>query len=180
MTQSYPVVPGVRFKEIAEFPGYFVSEDGNIWSQRHTHGYLGKTWKRLKPGSDRTGHYYICLYRDYCKIYRYVHDLVLESFIGPRPEGMQGCHFPDRSPSNNHITNLRWGTAAENAADKSIHGTLLKGEMHGNAKLNNALVLEIRRLRTAGMSLAVISREMKISRTQVHNVVSGRTWSHVV
>jgi hypothetical protein len=60
---------------------------------------------------------------------RRVHHLVLEAFIGPRPEGMETRHI-DRNPRNNVLSNLRWGTKLENAADKHRHGTMLRGERH--------------------------------------------------
>lgn len=44
------------------------------------------------------------------------HRLVLEAFVGPPPEGALGLHYDD-VPSNNHISNLRWGTATDNAVD---------------------------------------------------------------
>lgn len=47
---------------------------------------------------------------------RYVHHLVLEAFVGPRPPGMEACHF-DGNAQNNRLENLRWGTSAENKAD---------------------------------------------------------------
>ncbi|WP_282847186.1 HNH endonuclease [Microbacterium oxydans] len=44
------------------------------------------------------------------------HRLVLEAFVGPPFEGALGLHYDD-VPTNNHISNLRWGTPADNAAD---------------------------------------------------------------
>ena len=48
---------------------------------------------------------------------RYVHELVLEAFIGPRPRGMQSRHHPDPDKTNNNLSNLLWGTPAENMGD---------------------------------------------------------------
>ncbi|WP_341258240.1 NUMOD4 motif-containing HNH endonuclease [Gordonia malaquae] len=48
---------------------------------------------------------------------RTVHRLVLESFVGPRPDGMEACHN-DSDGTNNHLQNLRWDTRKENAADR--------------------------------------------------------------
>jgi HNH endonuclease/NUMOD4 motif len=47
---------------------------------------------------------------------RYVHQLVLEAFVGPCPEGLNGLHWDD-DRSNNHISNLYWGTQSENMFD---------------------------------------------------------------
>lgn len=53
---------------------------------------------------------------------RTVHALVLEAFVGPRPEGAEACHG-DGDASNNHLDNLRWDTHEANEADKKSHGT---------------------------------------------------------
>lgn len=52
----------------------------------------------------------------------YVHLLVLAAFVGPRPEGMEGCHN-DGDPYNNHVSNLRWDTPSGNQRDRLVHGT---------------------------------------------------------
>jgi hypothetical protein len=47
--------------------------------------------------------------------------LVALAFLGPRPKGQQVRHL-DGNPKNNTVTNLRYGTPAENAADRKMHG----------------------------------------------------------
>lgn len=48
--------------------------------------------------------------------------LVLITFAGARPAGKVACHG-DGNPSNNALSNLRWGTHSENAMDAVAHGT---------------------------------------------------------
>lgn len=52
---------------------------------------------------------------------RYVHILVLEAFICPRPTGLLGLHGDD-DPLNCHIANLRWGTQRDNVRDARRNG----------------------------------------------------------
>lgn len=47
----------------------------------------------------------------------YIHLLVLETFVGLRPKGMQGCHN-DGNPLNNNLDNLRWDTPLNNILDR--------------------------------------------------------------
>lgn len=54
---------------------------------------------------------------------RYVHQLVLELFVGPRPRGKEARHFPDQNPANNHVSNLSWTTAVINQRDRIANGT---------------------------------------------------------
>lgn len=51
----------------------------------------------------------------------YVHMLVLEAFIGPRPEGMWALHWDD-DKRNNRLDNLRWGTPSDNNLDAVRNG----------------------------------------------------------
>lgn len=77
----------------------------------------------------------------------YIHHLVLFAFVGPRPDGMEACHW-DGNPQNNSILNLRWDTQESNTADKKRHGTLrgprhLVGEKSPLSKLSNEQIKEI-------------------------------------
>ena len=51
-----------------------------------------------------------------------IHALVLLAFVGPRPEGYFACHN-NGDNTDNRLSNLRWDTAAANAADAIAHGT---------------------------------------------------------
>jgi len=56
------------------------------------------------------------------KNFAFIHHLVLETFVGPRPPGTVCCHW-DRDVSNNYVLNLRWGTHSENNLDSVRHGS---------------------------------------------------------
>lgn len=51
-----------------------------------------------------------------------IHRLVANSFLGPRPAGLDTLHI-DGDKTNNAVTNLRYGTRSENELDKVRHGT---------------------------------------------------------
>lgn len=108
---------------------YLVSNLGRIWLiEEKITVKIGryKTYVGLvKPHkADGFGHLAVTLRNLKGKSKRYyVHHLVLEAFVGPRPENMEARHFPDRNPANNMLGNLLWGTRQENMLDKKIHGT---------------------------------------------------------
>lgn len=53
---------------------------------------------------------------------RYVHHLVLEAFVGPRPDPrLHGRHLDD-DPLNNRLENLDWGTCSDNMHDRVRNG----------------------------------------------------------
>jgi hypothetical protein len=76
----------------------------------------------LSPALNRDGRLYVLLCRDGTRSTGYLHQLVLETFVGQRPAGLVACHN-DGNPLNNHLANLRWDTQSENLRDAVRHGT---------------------------------------------------------
>lgn len=70
----------------------------------------------------------------------YVHRLVLLAFVGP-PSGSPHTRHLDGNGLNNALSNLRYGTAQENADDRRLHGTVLCGDSHPLATVSDAEVL---------------------------------------
>lgn len=106
---------------------YEVSDRGEVRSLERTlpHPFSGtKTYpSKILSAWSKPPYGYVCvkLYKDGHGSHRPVHRLVLEAFVSPRPEGMEGCHY-DGDPSNNAVGNLRWDTRTANAADMLRHG----------------------------------------------------------
>lgn len=109
---------------------------------------------------------------------RLVHALVLEAFVGRCPEGMEALHA-DGNPLNNQLSNLRWGTRAENRDDARRHGTLAMGSRIASAKLTEEEVKIIRRRARAGESQRKLCSEFGVSPAAMSNLVNKRTWKHV-
>ena len=82
---------------------------------RRVHG------KELYPSAAASGHLYVTLRKDGNKRKVGTHVLVLEAFVGPRPDGMDACHWND-NPADNAVHNLRWGTRSENILDQVRNG----------------------------------------------------------
>lgn len=78
---------------------------------------------------NRLGHLGIHLSRNNESTFFLVHRLVTAAFIGPCPEGMQVRHL-DGNPVNNALSNLAYGTPAEDHQDKLRHGTAKSQRMH--------------------------------------------------
>ena len=70
---------------------------------------------------DSWGHLGVKLRRDGVTKSVYVHRLVLEAFVGPRPDGMVACHWND-IPDDNRLSNLRWGSKSDNGFDRVRNG----------------------------------------------------------
>ena len=110
-----------------------------------------------------------------------VHRYALTLFTGPCPEGMEACHATANICGNRHCfspAHLRWGTRKENQADKIPDGTVTRGTFNGNAKLDDADVLEIRRIYAAGgTSQRKLAAEYGVNHRQINKIILRRRWA---
>jgi hypothetical protein len=112
---------------------------------------------------------------EYGKAAVVVHKVVMLAFVGPRPPGLVICHC-DGNKKNPALSNLRYGTPAENEADKDRHGTRLVGEAASGAKLTTAQVLSIRR---DVRPTRCIASQYGVTKQAINSIKSRRTWAHL-
>lgn len=105
-----------RWLPVNDYPGYEVSDQGNVRSlDREVGGrwgarmWSGRVLKQVWAGGTKDRHYRaVTLHRNGIAKQITVHTLVLQTFVGPRPAKLQGCHRDD-DPDNNQLSNLYWG-----------------------------------------------------------------------
>lgn len=121
MTERWLPVPGFEGR-------YEVSDQGRVRSlprvvaTRRRGQTVTHIPGRILKGSLSSYRYLeVRLHKDGVATVRRVHRLVLEAFVGPCPEGMEGCHNDDNT-LNNQLPNLRWDTHAENNRDQVRRG----------------------------------------------------------
>jgi HNH endonuclease len=90
--------------KMSSYPPYEVSDSGFV-----RNSLTGRILKSFKTGKYRNYHAV-----DICGKTKKVHLLVLETFIGPAPIGMLGCHRDDNT-DNNVLTNLLYGSPQYNS-----------------------------------------------------------------
>lgn len=111
---------------------------------------------------------------------RLVHRLACEARHGPAPSplheaahscgnGKGGCCNPQH---------LQWKTKKQNQADRVVHGTHSRGERCKTAKLTEADVREIFRLRRK-MPMHEIAKRFGVSATTVNHIYHRRVWVSV-
>lgn len=173
-----------RWRDIAGFEGrYQVSELGRIRSLPRLSA--GKRQFRIagqimRPGKAGTrGYLKVSLSTGNTIKHKYVHHLVLETFIGPCPPSMEACHFPDPSPANCRLDNLRWDTRSQNRNDSIVMETIARGSGHGRAKLTEADIARIFVLRRSGMTQREIGELVGVNTMQVCRILKRDNWSHV-
>lgn len=64
----------------------------------------------LRPGKTASGHVSVALGFGNSRL---VHQLVLETFVGPRPDRHEVLHM-NHIPNDNRLVNLKYGTRSEN------------------------------------------------------------------
>lgn len=166
-------------RPVPGFPGYTVTDDGEVWSHWRSNGRKPRVrttepHHRLSPGiAGSNGYEQVWLFRDGRRHGRFVHLLVLETFVGPCPEAQQARHL-DGNQRHNHVGNLAWGTPVENAADRERHGRTARGERVGTCVLTDAEVATIRASHPAA-SIHSLSRRFTISRRQIGRILRGES-----
>jgi hypothetical protein len=121
----------------------------------------------------------VCLRRENQNFNSYVHRLILEAFVGPRPEGMEACHN-DGDKTNNHWNNLRWDTHKNNLADRKLHGTDSAGSKHGQSKLTEPEVLQIRALyKAGGIAQKELGKQFGVTPAVISRIINRKNWNHV-
>lgn len=106
----------MRKLPIPGYPKYEIDESGSVYNIR--------TGKRLKSSPNLHGYHKVNLYRKAKESdTRYIHRLVSETFLGKCPEGLLVRHL-DGNKDNNHVSNLAYGTHADNYEDAVRHGTM--------------------------------------------------------
>lgn len=184
--QPDPANTAERWRDVPEFRGFVqASNRGNIRVLPHSDKLGRARPARLLPKHLNRTYYYVAVpARQGTRRNIAVHSLVCSAFHGPRPAGLQVGHL-DGNPLNNFPANLKWVTAKENGAHRIIHGTASRksqnvGSKNVNAKLSEADIPEIVRLRETGLTWEAIGKEFGVCHSTVYYAASGRSWRHVM
>lgn len=180
MADSNPIE---SWRSVVGFDRYEVSDSGGVR--------VADTGRERKLRLDRHGYPCLGLSVNGKQITKRAHILVLEAFVGPRPDGHEACH-QNGVRDDNRIENLRWGTKESNTLDKIRHGRSMRswrhkmvlrpprGEDQNFAKLTEKSVREIRSLKASGASSSSLARQFGVNESTIHRVVNRKFWAHVV
>jgi hypothetical protein len=174
---------------------YQVSDLGNVRSLPRTVARTdGRTMRKqgfaLKPRPNQAGYLRVSLnmpQRD-----RYIHALVAEAFIGPRPAGMDVNHI-DGNKSNNAACNLEYCTRKANINHAVGLGLInpglrplsvyARGDSHANAILTESIVRKMRADYVAQGGRRGFIKEtaeaLGVSQSNISMILGRKTWKHV-
>lgn len=173
---------------------YLVSSLGKVC--RISVGGNGQSGKILKPWNNSRSLYpTVVIMANGNKRRAYVHHLVLESFVGLRPEGFQ-CNHKNGNRRDNRLTNLEWCSPSANLkhsydilgrkrpvgfphVDASLRP---RGERHGMATLSEKIVREMREYKRKNVSASCqkIADIFSSKKGTVIDILSRKNWRHVV
>lgn len=175
----------MKIKPIPNFPNYFISDTGILLSKmQRVNQPKSKRYRELSTWLT-FGYKSITLQKDKKPHKRFIHRLVLETFVGFCPEGLQ-CRHLDSDKLNNNLANLKWGTRSENQMDRLKVGNDNRGEKHGKSRLTSKQVLEIRKLGLSynkrirkldkGGNYKNIAKIYKVSPSTIGHIIRRSTW----
>jgi hypothetical protein len=150
-------------------PGYRVSADGRVWSD--------KQYRVLRPATNKPGYQFVNLRRDGKQEPWSVSRLVAFAFHGGIPDGLVVDHI-NGDKSDNRAENLR---VIDRSANTSHFRRQRKADgLHG-AKFTEAEIREIRALLKEGKLIrAEIQARFGMSKSYLAAVAAGKVWRHAL
>lgn len=175
------------WKDIKGYEGlYQVSNYGRVKSlNRFRIGRNGKPVKvneRILKPVINYGYCYVFI-RNYerklVKNFR-VHRLVAQTFL-ENPNNYPQINHKDGNKQNNNVENLEWCTAKQNTNHAEINGFShhVNGEKHGNSKLTQKQVDEIRNKYSTGKySYKMLLYEYHVSKSCIATIIKNKNWKN--
>lgn len=156
-----------KWKEVADFPGYFVTRCGLVKNSKNL---------IMKPHKTCNGYYRVTLSKNKKEVKVLLHRAIANTFLGECPSGFV-CNHKDGNPLNNHVDNLEWVSSSENAQHAYLIGLLKpkRGENHGMAKLNWTKVKAIRTQYPKKL-LVELAKEFGVNRKTVRQIIHNERW----
>ena len=174
-------IPGWEGKYQASSDGRVRSLDRDVWAYDPVGRFRPRRYRgrELKAGVGKNGYRLVCLVENDQREYRYIHDLVLAAFVGPRPDGTECCHN-NGVRADNRLANLRYDTRSANSRDREKHGTVRppRWEASGMAKLTDEAVRDIRDNYRKG-EWSEAARLYDVSPTTVRFAAIYQSWTHL-
>jgi hypothetical protein len=161
----------MEWRKLHWLPDYEISEAGDIRRSRKVRSHVAG--KHLSLCRCNKGYLHVSLVAADGRRRRLLaHRLVCEAWHGSPPVERPFAAHSDGTKTNNHYTNLRWATHAENEADKRLHGTF-----RPRAKITAADVIGIRQHRLNGLSPAELAEIYGVARSTIYGILKGARWA---
>lgn len=168
----------MEWRAIPGFPGYEVSNEGEVRSYYH---HIRRDWyidnipmRILRPATRKDGYLSVHLIGDDKKHYsRRIGSLVLLAFVGPRPEKLQVCH-KDGNKTNNKLDNLRYDTPQSNQKDWKKHS---RGYRKSSQRIfDEETIAEMRFARASGTPIKELAIRYNVCQETIGRICTGKIY----
>lgn len=164
-------------KELKDYPGYFITTKGRVWSSVKGKGRWLSQYKQSQ-------YYWGVMFGGKSRGNKLVHQLVGRNFLKEYKDGLNILHKDEALdyPNINFLDNLYVGTAKDNVIDKHIKN---RGNHKGKPHLTIEQVDEIRSMwhNNRGETVNKFSTKIcgfyGVSRTTISCIIKEKTWSYV-
>lgn len=169
-------------KQIANYPKYFIGEDGKVFSTwKHSKNPLGEI-KEIKSYNN-TNKYKIVRLMSESKVGKMfsVHRLVADAYLPKNTNTKLQIDHIDNNKNNNHYTNLRWVTQKENLLKKynedgyKTHFAKPVIQISQDGKILNNFPSALDAAKIIGGDASAISKTCR----GILNKTSGYIWKYV-
>lgn len=157
--------------QIKGFPGYYVTDSGDIYTRLTYRNNPNGRIKKLSSACIGHGYLKVVLRKDNKNHNKLVHRLVAEAFI-PNPENKPQVNHKNGNKTDNRVENLEWNTAEENIK----HRCEVLGFMGlKNVVRRTRVVLQIKnnKIIKEFASIEEAKKEIKHGKTHIQNCCSG-------
>ena len=164
-----------RLKTIEGYDGYFISDEGEVYSSKY------KEPRKLKHRLNSKGRPYVNLCKNGKQKSVLIHRLVAKYFLPEFNENLEVNH-KDGVKTNNNVSNLEMVDRKGNMQHAIRTGLLInpKGEEHWDSKLTEEEVREIReKYIPYTYSLSQLAKEYGVSESCIKFIIKRKTWKHI-
>ena len=169
-------------KEIHEFPGYFISDKGQVYSKWTKKGgkdrcsIIGNKLRKINNIILNTNYIQVSLYKNGKQYQKTIHRLIGKSFLDNPNNYKCILHLNDKR-NDNRLKNLKWGTQSENiqtAYDKGRKTAKCGSKCH-LSKLNEKQVRVIKHLKSFEPKLKQweVAKIFKVSQSEISRIWNG-------
>ena len=147
-----------EIKQIENFPNYYITTFGRIWSE------ISHKW--LTPTINKRGNHQREIINLGRKNRFYVHQLVAQAFIS-NPNNYEEIDHIDTNGLNNHVDNLRWVTRQQN---------MKNNQTIENVKQNTGYYCEIEEIETGKLFIGYeeASKYSGLHKETIRNHTKGK------
>lgn len=156
---------------------YQISDSGRVFTKRRLDGNRIIYGRELIPTITSDGYLKVTLTKDSVSKKFYIHRLVATQFIENKNNLPQVNH-KDGNKLNNSVSNLEWCTKTENQNHAVLNNLMQHGEDRPSAKLTEAQVLEIYKLKGI-MRAQDIADIYGVSKNTINCILRGSKWKYL-